>query len=275
MQRIEFIGVRGGHGTTTVALAAAATLATRGPTRLATHDRRSLCATVGIAHDGLPIPLADNLDLVDGLDGDVYDAGTLEHYLDDEPFPDFCRDRRDSAPEPLRIAVLRGPDYLGVRTLCAHPDAQLDGVVVINEPGRALDPRDVEHVCGRAVIAVVVGALAVIEVGFTDVLEALASEPLSDRLSEHPERIAARSSMVRADHVTRPTALRPISMCRWKTLPPLLSTEKQCRLRGDAPGCGCIDSAVVSPDQRRASRSNPCCCREVRSGDRSAMRSVL
>ena len=155
MQRIEFIGVRGGHGTTAVALAAAATLATRGPTRLATHDRSSLCATVGIAHDGLPIPLATNLDLADGLDGDVYDAGTLEHYLDEEPFPDFCRDRRDNACEPLRIAVLRGPDYLGVRTLCGHPDAQLDGVVVINEPGRALDARDVEHVCGRAVVAVI------------------------------------------------------------------------------------------------------------------------
>ena len=155
MQRIEFIGVRGGHGTTTVALAAAATLATRGPTRLATHDRRSLCATAGIAHDGLPIPLAENLDLADGLNGDVLDAGTLESYLDEVPFPDFCCVRRDSALAPLRIAVLRGPDYVGLRTLCGHPEAQIDGLVVVSEPGRALDARDVEHVSGRPVVAVI------------------------------------------------------------------------------------------------------------------------
>ena len=42
MQTIEFIGIRGGHGATAVALAAAATLATRGPTRISTHDRRAL-----------------------------------------------------------------------------------------------------------------------------------------------------------------------------------------------------------------------------------------
>jgi len=155
MKRIEFIGVRAGHGTTTVALAAAATLATRGPTRLATHERRSLCAMVGITDDWPPIRLGDNLEVVDGPGGDVFDAGTLEQYLDEEPFPDFGRKRRDSTSGPLRIVVLRGPDYLGVRTLCAHPDAQLDGVVVVNEAGRALDARDVEHVCGRPVVAVI------------------------------------------------------------------------------------------------------------------------
>ena len=155
MQRIEFIGVRGGHGTTTVALAAAAILATRAPTRIATRDRSSFCATVGITHGGLPTVLAENLELSDGLDGDVIDAGTLEAYFDEEPFPDACRHHRETASEPLRIAVLRGPDYLGVRTLCGHPDAPLDGVVVINEPGRSLDARDVEHVSGRPVVAVI------------------------------------------------------------------------------------------------------------------------
>ena len=79
MQPIEFIGIRGGHGTTTVALAAAATLATRGPIRISTHDRRALCAIVGIAHDGLPIPLAEYLDLApDEHDGDVLDATQVQ-----------------------------------------------------------------------------------------------------------------------------------------------------------------------------------------------------
>jgi len=155
MQPIEFIGIRGGHGTTTVALATAATLATRGPTRISTHDRRALCAIVGIAHDGLPIPLAEDLDLAPGgYDGVVLDAGTLERYLDEDPFDDELAERRQSASAALRIGVLRGPDYLGVRTLCEHAEA-LDGLVVVSEAGRALDARDVEHVSGRPVVAVI------------------------------------------------------------------------------------------------------------------------
>ncbi len=157
MQPIEFIGVRGGHGTTTVALAAAGTLATtRGPTVMSTHDRRALCAIVGIAHDGLPIPIAEHLDLApDNHLGGVIDAGTLERYLDDEAFDDELAQRRHSAAAALRIGVLRGPDYLGLRTLCEHAEAPLDGLVVVSEPGRALDARDAEHVSGRPVVAVV------------------------------------------------------------------------------------------------------------------------
>ena len=153
MQSIEFIGVRGGHGTTTVALAAAATLATRGPTRISTADRRSLCAAAGIAHDGLPIPLAANLELSDGDDGDVIDGGTLEAHRTEGPSPDLSG--RVTASERLRIGVMRGPDYLGLRTLCEHADVHMDGLVVVLESGRALDARDVDHVTGRTVVAVV------------------------------------------------------------------------------------------------------------------------
>jgi len=156
MQPIEFIGVRGGHGTTTVALAAAVTLATGGPTRVSTHDRRAMCAIVGIAHDGLPVPITEHLDLVPGEhDGDVIDAGTLERYLNEVPFDDVLAQRRQHASTALRIGVLRGPDYLGLRKLCEHAEAHLDGLVVVSEAGRALDARDVEHVSGRPVVAVV------------------------------------------------------------------------------------------------------------------------
>ncbi|HKY14812.1 MAG TPA: hypothetical protein VJM33_07780 [Microthrixaceae bacterium] len=155
MQPIEFLGIRGGHGTTTVALAVAATLATRGPTRVSTHDRRALCAIVGVAYDGLPIPLAEHLDLAPGEhDGDIIDVGTLERYLDD-PFDDELAERREKRAAAFRIGVLRGPDYLGVRTLCAHAEAHLDGLVVVSEAGRALDARDVEQVSGRPVVAVI------------------------------------------------------------------------------------------------------------------------
>ncbi len=156
MQPIEFIGVRGGHGATTVALASAVTLASRGPTRISTHDRRSLCAIVGIAHDGLPVPFAEHLDLApDEHDGDVIDAGTLERYFDEVPFDDELAQRRQSPSAGLRIGVLRGPDYLGLRTLCEHAEAHLDGLVVVSEAGRALEARDVEHVSGRPVLAVI------------------------------------------------------------------------------------------------------------------------
>ncbi len=111
MQPIKFVGIRGGYGTTTVTFAAATTLATRGPTRIATRDRRALCAIVGIAHDGLPIPLAEHLDLTpDEFDGDVVDAGTLERYLDEGPFEDELAECRQSPSAALRIGVLRRGD---------------------------------------------------------------------------------------------------------------------------------------------------------------------
>ena len=155
MALIEFIGIRGGHGTTTAALAAAATLATRGPTTISTHDRRALCATVGIAADGLPMPVAENLELTEGDDADVIDGGTLDPQLTDDHLGGKCRNAPGARTAVLHIGVLRGPDYLGMRTLCEHSEAVLDGVVVFSEPDRALDARDVEHVTGREVVAVV------------------------------------------------------------------------------------------------------------------------
>lgn len=156
MQTIEFIGVRGGHGTTTVALVAAATLASRGPTGIAAHDPDALCVAVGTTTGELPVPLANHLDLrFDGTDIDIVDAGTLEQYLDVGPFDDEPGRAVQSSCERLRIGVLRGPDYVGLRTLCGHQEARLDGIIVVAEAGRALDARDVEHVTGRAVVAVV------------------------------------------------------------------------------------------------------------------------
>lgn len=115
-----------------------------------------MCAIAGIAHDGLPIPIAERLELANSEnDGDVIDAGTLERRFDDEPFDDEATVRRHNGPQSLKIGVLRGPDYLGLRTLHERSDAPLDGLVVVHEAGRALDAVDVERVTGRAVLAVV------------------------------------------------------------------------------------------------------------------------
>lgn len=156
MRTIEFIGVRGGHGTTTIALAAAATFAASGPTGIAAHDPDALCVAVGAVFDDLPVQLAGGVYLKPDAPGlHVVDAGTLEQYLDLGPFDDDPAQALVGARERLRIGVLRGPDYVGLRTLCAHQEAQLDGIVVVSEAGRALDHRDVEHVTGRQVVAVV------------------------------------------------------------------------------------------------------------------------
>jgi hypothetical protein len=52
----------------------------------------------------------------------------------------------------FQIAVLRGPCYLGLRTL-AGASRKLDGLVLLAEPGRCLGRRDVEDVIGVPVVA--------------------------------------------------------------------------------------------------------------------------
>ena len=53
-----------------------------------------------------------------------------------------------------RLAVLRGPCYLALRTLLAAEHG-LDGIVLVAEPGRALNERDVTDVTGLDVVATV------------------------------------------------------------------------------------------------------------------------
>ncbi len=156
MDRIEFVGVRGGHGATTVALVAAATLATRGPSTISAMDPVALAAVAGASSGDLPTHLTEGLILVADRSGaGVVDAGTLR------PCVDGSGPARSGEPGVaeesglLRVAVLRGPDYLGVRTLAGVEGRAVDGVVVVAEPGRALDSHDVEHVCGLPVVAVV------------------------------------------------------------------------------------------------------------------------
>lgn len=156
MEQIEFVGVRGGHGATTVSLVVAATLAVRASSTISATDTVALATVAGASNGDLPMLLAERLVLVaDRSDAGVVDAGTLRSGLDGGG-PGRVGDP-DAPLESgvLRVAVLRGPDYLGVRTLAGDSGRAVDGVVVIAEPGRALDSRDVEHVCGIPVVAVV------------------------------------------------------------------------------------------------------------------------
>ena len=87
--------------------------------------------------------MTDRLTLVSAASGTahvaVHDAGRL--------------DDRNTPPERgTLLAVLRGPCYLGLHSLVTH-DVELDGIVLVAEPGRSLTRRDVADVCGAPVVA--------------------------------------------------------------------------------------------------------------------------
>jgi len=151
---IEFIGIRAGHGTTTVALATAALLAQHRPCRIAAHNPTDLCALAGVCVAPPPSELVHHLDIVDiGEPADVIDAGALPA----PPVLDgFSIRPADIASDPsigLRVCLIRGRDYLGLRTLCGHAGEPLAGLVVLAEADRVLERRDIETVAGRTVLA--------------------------------------------------------------------------------------------------------------------------
>ena len=60
------------------------------------------------------------------------------------------RDRRLDDRELHKI--VRGPDFLSLRTALTHP-IRCDGAVVVREPWRALDAADVSSVLGIPVLS--------------------------------------------------------------------------------------------------------------------------
>jgi len=61
-------------------------------------------------------------------------------------------DQLDARPGGLLVVVLRGPCYLGLRTITTC-GVRADGIVLLMEPGRSLTRRDVADVCDVPVIA--------------------------------------------------------------------------------------------------------------------------
>lgn len=146
MTKFEFVGVRGGHGTTTVALAAAYAIVTLNhDVRIAATDRYAMRALAGV---GQPVH-DEEADSVLGLRVTLSDFETAD-VIDSGMLKDVGR----KSPDTLRYAVLRGPDYLGLMTLL-QSDAELDGVVVVAEEGRALTTKDVRGVVDLPVVATV------------------------------------------------------------------------------------------------------------------------
>lgn len=146
---IRLVGMRGGSGTSTIAAIMAMHAATMVSTELVSADiaHTSALLGLGVAGDGRR-EVTDHLVLTNeqqahgGLT--IIDGGTLGS----------AGDVPESEPGERRIGVLRGPCYLALRRIMAAPHG-LDGLIVVTEPGRALNERDVADVTGLGVLATV------------------------------------------------------------------------------------------------------------------------
>ena len=152
--RIEFVGARGGQGTSTVAAVAALLLGEiHGRVRLDAGDPAAVAALLGAARAvDRPTRLTPTVELAGlvtrsaaGWSAVVSDVG--------------CLASRSVAPDGAvtdhRVGVLRGPCYVALRTLAGANRIPLAGLVLCSEAGRALDRRDVEDIVGLPVLATV------------------------------------------------------------------------------------------------------------------------
>lgn len=155
MTTMELIGAKGGQGTTTVAVILAAALARHGPTLLVVDDvdEAAALAAAPVRPDGSS---AQRLQLAPGLwaiaavagaanaaqDHIVVDLGRLGNGLP------LC------ASNVRRYIVHRGPDYVAAwhhaRAACSA-----DGIILLQEPGRALRTTDLAEATRLPIAATV------------------------------------------------------------------------------------------------------------------------
>jgi hypothetical protein len=144
---ITVVGARGGSGASTISATLALFASRVAATELVAADVDSAAALLGVGvaqHSSGPIGIADGLTLVSTSRGTtpvaVVDAGRLDDI--------------GETPVGVLLVVLRGPCYLGLRSLVTS-ELQPDGIVLLAEAGRSLTRRDVEDVCGVPVVALV------------------------------------------------------------------------------------------------------------------------
>ena len=143
-------GARGGHGASTVAAAIALMASELHATELVAHDPATTAALLGLATpaDHESIPISESLLLTAEAS---HQAPVVVH--------DLGTERGD---EPgIHLVVLRGPCYLGLRSMMASPLRQPFDVVLLAEPGRSLTSRDVEDILWTSVVATIPVAAAV------------------------------------------------------------------------------------------------------------------
>ncbi|HET7487962.1 MAG TPA: hypothetical protein VFJ85_08540 [Acidimicrobiales bacterium] len=148
--RYELIGARGGQGTTTVATTLALLAAAHRPVALAARRPEDVAALTAAPSGPLPVAVGPNLALVDDVAGHgevaVRDLGHLGELEPGEL----------AGPQPgtRRWLVVRGPCFVSLQRAIEQP-WRPDGVVLLAEPGRALDATDVTAVLDVPVVATV------------------------------------------------------------------------------------------------------------------------
>lgn len=128
---INLIGAKGGVGTSTIAVALA--IATGG-------------TAVAVTIDG-----AADLRAIAGMN---QEPDIAVNFGDGPNVVDLGSTLPDERPDGILVAVVRGPDYVGLRRLLNFPESlRPDGVIVVTEPGRALNAADVEATTSLPVLA--------------------------------------------------------------------------------------------------------------------------
>ena len=129
--RIGFISPKAGQGTTVVACATALALAENGDTAIV--PSMDTWAALGLPEGATAASPTLSVNATPGLN-------TPNVVLDDQP-------------GDVTYMVVR-PCYMALRRAVAA-DMKADGIVLIEEPGRALTQRDVERALGIPVVAVI------------------------------------------------------------------------------------------------------------------------
>ena len=164
--QINFIQAKGGQGTSVTTGAVALHAAHGGwQVRLDGHDRATLAAILGVSGDGPVIP------------------GLILGAADEEGYDLVVHD--GPAGDGVGLLVLR-PCYLALRqALTSGMCTTAAGVVLVAEPGRALEDKDVAAVTALAVIATIPVR--------ADIAQAVDAGVLADRL---PEALATAAGQI-------------------------------------------------------------------------------
>ncbi len=150
MTTITLVGARGGSGVSTIAILSAALAARDEPVDLITHNLKDMKYLLGTDEDGY-LPLLGDVTLCDAYARDdeatnrvsVYDAGELRNF---DP----------SETDGVRLVVVRGPSSLACHAVIASTSwVDFDGMIVVEEAGRALKPADVASNAGLELVSVI------------------------------------------------------------------------------------------------------------------------
>lgn len=155
METIVLSSPKGGQGVTTTAVALATTIANGGTkTNIRSIDNSDdLTAVLGLASsEWLDEYVATDLHAgqtrPEGTEVDVVDAGTTQ----DSP---AVRENYRSIATSLRHFLVIRPCYLALRAAMRQGIDGYEGVILLDEPGRALTMKDIEDILGIPIVAVV------------------------------------------------------------------------------------------------------------------------